>query len=115
MSNLTNCASYPAVRIDAAMTLVKLHPSSEVQKGMALGAAHALPLILSMLTARLSLSAQSIDLSNPILQAFCTLQFLAPSAVLSFCPGLARTTKAMLWISLVLGGISNGLLLSFLN
>ena len=114
MLNLAISASYNTVKISEEVKLSKAEIKQEIADGLRIGVAHGLPMLLTLIAAKALLSSQNLDILNGSLLAACTLQFAAPAAVMAlFKSKLHKNTHAMLWTALVLGGITNGVVFSF--
>lgn len=86
----------------------------ELVFGAKLGVAHGVPMLVSFVAAKLSLSL-NLDASAAAIVATAIIQYAAPTLVLASTKSkLHKSTSMMLWTAIILGGINNGVLLSSL-
>lgn len=113
MMNLAISATYSTIKVSEEAS--KLDVKAEVLHGLSIGAAHGVPMVATVLAAKLFLSSQGFDIMSTSLLSACAMQFLAPAATLAMLKSrLHKNTNTMLWTGLVLAGISNGVIVSYL-
>ena len=120
---LGNSVKMQAMQLGAMMSAGCKHSSGEYSKeareaafitGARIGLLHGVPLLATMLVSYPCMRGATLNMSETVL-TIMLLQFLAPAAVLIYGRNMHQNTIRLNLASLILAGISNGIILSMIR